>query len=155
MGYYSEVGVAMYKEDFVHLFDLASSRKEDKYTDAYNCLEHCDQYYTDIWKEMRMDVDDNYKWKPTGKELEIVIMHWNFIKMYCIGMEVILDFVREKGDGAIGWSGEEWEDVGFESYDERDTGIEWYEYMEPQSGINIGSNSPCSFKDIKKEVDNA
>lgn len=136
MGYYSEVGVAMFKEDFVTLFEQCENSKTPKHEDALFCLENCDNYYVDTWQPLKFNKELN-KSVPNGPEETIVILHWTYIKAGSTGMQYIFDFIADNG-GCLTGVGEDYGDVWYEPYDkEGKENTDWYEYVEPRSYIKI------------------
>lgn len=155
MGYRSDVGIAMYEDDFKNLIEETKQHysEKDKYKDAYLCLtEYCDSYHGGTWYEERA-YDPKTGKLNTDKLVHIVILRWYDIKLYSSGMELIQDYIRQH-DGAIAWVGEAWDDVGFEDYDERGNGIEWYEFVEPVSYIETGSTADYkNFTAFAQDID--
>ena len=158
MGYYSEVGVAMFKEDFEQLLEETKEQTSPNDRDTYHSLtEYCDHYYIDEWQDWVFDKkDEKMIRKYVGPVKTIVILHWNWIKSGAMGIQRIFDTVRQKG-GCFGRVGEETGDIEFEQYDPpglEGYGVEWYEYLEPQAYVQIegGKEQIDNYEDFTKAM---
>lgn len=126
MGYYSEIGIAMIKEDFENLLKICEEKQSDKEYDKYNSLlleiESCDHYYLSTWEEKT-----------------IIVLHYNFTKT-SRGFDYLYDYIsgEAKYGGCYARVGEETGDVEYEQFNNNeDIYIEWYEYVEPVSYVQI------------------
>ena len=156
MGYYSEIGVAMFKEDFEQLLKECKSNPDHQWT--YKCLtEYCDHYYFDTWQNWRWN-KEHKKTENYGPIYTIVVLHWNFIKAGASDMQYIFRYIREHG-GCYAGAGESIGDVWLETYDppNKDIEVEWYEYIEPQSYVQIQARGEQyeNLTDFMEDMDNA
>ena len=139
MGYYSQVGIGMFKEDFERLLKKTKFGRTDELKAAYKCLtEYCDSYVIDTYQETHYDADKK-KYIPEGPEHKIVLLNWDWIKRYGIGMEYIKHYLETeiKHAATLIYVGEESGDVGKEEYNWDVDSIPWYEYIEPISYIHM------------------
>lgn len=142
MGYYSEVGIVMPKTDFEELLYKVEKQETNKEKDAFACLTNADHYYIDKAKS----------W-TTKKEIEVIGLHYCCIKANGIGMDLIFNYIGAN-NGAIAIVGEETGDVTMDYYDKNEDEIEWYDYLEPMSYVEmkLGKTQIENFNKFIKEA---
>ncbi len=142
MGYYSEIGIAMVKEDFEDLMKICEEKQSNKEYNKYNSLlleiESCDHYYLSTWQN-RVFNKEKKVCQNIGPTKTIVVLHYNFTKT-SRGFDYLYDYIsgEAKYGGCYARVGEETGDVEYEQFNnDEDIYIEWYEYVEPVSYVQI------------------